>query len=345
MKWAAVRKRLWRGLAAVLLLLILLVGIGVVYQTTASAQDRETYAPQGKLISVNGHAMHLYCIGEGGPTVILESGVGGNTLLWGYIQPIIAETTRVCAYDRAGYGWSEASSSARTTPNMAEELHILLTQVGIQPPYILAGHSYGGIIVRTYAALYPDEVAGLVFIDATHPNQFSTEHCLPACFPEEAIKLVDTFYDVLPTMAHIGVVRLLVPTGSLPLPFFAIPSDFPKRDALIASLSTNTHSETILAEWNAFVQNAEIVNEIDSMGNLPIRLITALNTYHEQPLPGQDADDTTQTWMSLQNDLLRLSTKSTQKVIEEATHFSLLLNADHAISVIEMVEELVQELR
>jgi pimeloyl-ACP methyl ester carboxylesterase len=344
MKWAAVRKRLWRGLVAVLLL-ILLVGIGMVYQTTASAQDRKTYAPTGQWFEVNGHAMHLYCIGESSPTVILESGVGSNTLLWAYIQPSVAETTRVCAYDRAGYGWSEVSSSERTTPNMAEELHTPLTQAGIEPPYILVGHSFGGLVIRTYGSLYPDEVVGLVLIDAAHPNQFSSERCLPTCFPADAVRLVDTFYDMLPTMARIGVVRLLVPTGSLPLPFFAVPADFPNRDALIALFSTNAHSDTVLAEWDAFAQSAENVNETDNVGNLPVRVITALNTYHEQPLPSENPDVTTQTWVGLQNDLLSVSPNSRQTMVEDATHFSLLVNSSHAIIVIDTITMLVEEVR
>lgn len=345
MKWTTVWKRLRRGLVVVLLLLTLLVGIGMVYQTTASTQDRETYAPTGQLFEVNGHAMHLYCIGEGSPTVILEAGVGGNTLLWTYIQPAIAEVTRVCAYDRAGYGWSEANSNERTTLNMAEELHILLAQAGIESPYILAGHSFGGIVIRTYASLYPDEVVGLVFIDAAHPNQFSSDHCLPTCFPVDAVRLVDVFYDMLPTMARIGVVRLLIPTGSLPLPFFAISSDFPNQNALIASLSTNAHSNTVVAEWDAFAQSAEYVNETTNVDNMPIRLLTALNTYHEQPLPGHDADETTQTWVALQNDLMRVSTNSVQMVVDEATHFSLLVHPDHALSVSEVIVNLVEEIR
>ncbi len=345
MKWAAVRKRLWRGLVAVLLLLILLMGIGMVYQTTASAQDRETYAPMGQLFEVNGHAMHLYCMGEGSPTVILESGVGGNTLLWAYIQPAVAETTQVCVYDRAGYGWSEVSSRERTTPHIAEELHLLLIQAGIEPPYILAGHSFGGLVIRTYASLYPDDLVGLVFIDAAHPNQFSSDRCFPTCFPADAVRLVDTFYDMLPTMARIGVVRLLVPTGSLPLPFFAVPADFPNRNALIASLSSNAHSDTVLAEWDAFAQSAEIVNDMDYLEDLPVRLVTALHTYQEQPLPGQETDKTTQTWVMLQNDLMRLSADSTQTIMEEATHFSLLARPDHALSVSEVIVNLAGEIR
>lgn len=158
MRWQAFRKRIVRRMMVVLSLVIFLGGIGMVYQTTDSAQDRETYAPTGQLFEVNGNTMHLYCIGEGSPTVILESGVGGNTLLWAYIQPAVAETTQVCVYDRAGYGWSEANSNERKTPNMAEELHILLTQTGIEPPYILARHSFGGLVIRTYASLYPHDV-------------------------------------------------------------------------------------------------------------------------------------------------------------------------------------------
>ncbi len=345
MRWAAFRKRIVRGLMVVMALVIFLVGVGMVYQTTATAQDRETYIPLGRLIQVNEHAIHLYCIGEGSPTVILESGVGGNTLLWAYIQPAVAETTQVCAYDRAGYGWSEVSSSERTTPNMAEELHTLLTQAGIEPPYILAGHSFGGLVVRTYANLYPDEVGGLVLIDAAHPNQFSSDRCHPTCFPADAVRLVDTFYDMLPTMARIGVVRLVVPTGLLPLPFFAVPADFPNRNALIASLSTNAHSDTVLAEWNAFAESAEIVNEIDNVANLPVQLITALNTYHEQPLPVEDPDETTQTWVILQDDLLTLFTDGRQTVLEEATHFSLLVDPNHATAVSEVIRAIVEEVR
>lgn len=345
MKWAAVRKRLWRGLAVVSLLLILLVGIGIAYQTTASAQDRETYTLQGRLILVNGRAMHLYCIGDGSPTVILETGVGGNSLLWAYIQPAVAETTQVCAYDRAGYGWSEVSSRERTTPIMAEELHTLLTQAAIEPPYILAGHSFGGLVVRTYASFFPDEVVGLVLIDAAHPNQFSPERCTPTCFPADAVRLVDIFYDMLPTMARIGMIRLLVPTGSLPLPFFGVPADFPNRNALIASLSTNAYSDTVLAEWQAFPQSVRIVNEAGSPGHLPVRLVTALHTYHAQPLPGQEARETTRIWLTLQNDLLSLSTDSTQRVVEAATHFSLLIHPEHAAAVAETIAALVDELR
>ena len=124
-----------------------------------------------------------------------------------------------------------------------------------------------------------------------------------------------------------------------------MPGDFPHRNALIASLSTNAHSDTVLAEWDAFAQSAEVVNERGNVDNLPVQLITALNTYHEQPLPVEDPDETTQTWIMLQQDLLSVSPNSQQTVVEEATHFSLLVNPKHAIIVTEAIIEFVGDVR
>ncbi len=114
---------------------------------------------------------------------------------------------------------------------------------------------------------------------------------------------------------------------------------------LVTSLSTNAHSDTVLAEWKAFAQSAGYVNETGNAGNLPVRLITALNTYHEQPLPVEDPDKTTQTWVVLQQDLLRVSPNSQQTVVEEATHFSLLVNANHAALVSNTITRLLEEIR
>lgn len=338
-------QRIRRGLAILILLVCVGIAVGIFYQTAASAHDREAFTPPGNLFQVDGHALHLYCLGKGSPTILLESGVGGNTLVWAYIQPAVAQTTRVCAYDRAGYGWSEPGLSARTTPQLAQELHSLLNQTDIEPPYILAGHSFGGLVVRTFASLYPDEVVGLVLVDAAHPNQFSPDRCSPACFPASAVNLVDTFYRLLPATARIGGIRLLVPTGLLPLPFFVIPADLPNRDALIASLSSNAHSDTVLAEWRAFPQSAEIVNSSPSLGTLPVRTVTALRTYYEHPLPGQSADETTRIWMTLQSDLLSLSTDTAQVIIDEASHFSLLVEPAHAKSVGEVIVDLWRQVR
>ncbi len=344
MKRAILRKVIWRGFVFMFMTLALLLGAGVVYQTSASLKDRETYTAQGTIFEVNGRAMHLYCIGQGSPTVILESGVGGNTLLWAYIQPTIAETTRICSYDRAGYGWSEISTSVRTGEQLVNELHNLLEVGQIEPPYVLVGHSFGGIVIRSFASTYPDDVAGLVLLDSAHPNQFSVDNCVPACFPSSAIDLVDGFYNTLPVLAQIGAVRLLVPQGKLPLPFFTVPPDFPNREVLLGLFSTNPHSMTILAEWNAFPQSVDFVREVDNPVRLPVRMVTALNTYYEQPLPGEDPAETTNTWLTLQNDLMDISIHSEQTIVEDANHFSLLVNPNHAEIVSDTIIGLLESL-
>lgn len=138
---------------------------------------------------------------------------------------------------------------------------------------------------------------------------------------------------------------MLAPTGALPLPFFAVPDVFPQRNALLALYAANSHSDTILAEWRAFPESARIVSEIAARGTLPVQVVTALNSYHEQPLPGQDPTMTTQIWTQLQQDQLNISTNSQHYVLEEATHFSLLANPDHAAEVMKWVAEMVERIR
>ncbi|HJP37411.1 MAG TPA: alpha/beta hydrolase [Gammaproteobacteria bacterium] len=126
----------------------------------------------GRLVSIGTHSIHLDCRGNGQPTIVLESGIGGFSLEWHAVQSALAAHTRVCAYDRAGYGWSESGPMPRTATRSAGELHTLLAAAGEAPPYLLAAHSYGGFIVRLFAERHPDEVRGLVLVDASAPEQF-----------------------------------------------------------------------------------------------------------------------------------------------------------------------------
>jgi Predicted hydrolases or acyltransferases (alpha/beta hydrolase superfamily) len=144
----------------------LLILIGCVYQSVGCQRDKLRYAGAGRWVKV-GKSLNLYLFeqGSGGPTVIFESGIGATNLNWRHIQSQIAQFTSTASYDRGGLGFSSPCRSARTPGNIARELHEMLLRAGIKPPYILVGHSFGGLVVRRYTLLYPDDVAGVVLVD------------------------------------------------------------------------------------------------------------------------------------------------------------------------------------
>jgi pimeloyl-ACP methyl ester carboxylesterase len=142
---------IWRGLVWLVAGLLALAVIGAIYQAIATQIDQRTYLTPGEMVDVNGQLIHINCIGEGSPTVILESGLGTMSADWANVQPQVAKATRVCSYDRAGTGWSERGPTPRDPKQIARELHTLLGKAGIDGPYVLVGQSFGGLYVRMYA--------------------------------------------------------------------------------------------------------------------------------------------------------------------------------------------------
>ena len=129
--------------------------------------------PPGRLVSVGTHRLHIRCDGEGGPPVIFDAALGGSSLSWSLVQPAVARHTRACSYDRAGFGWSDAGPLPRTAGRIADELHQLLRAAAIAPPYVLVGHSYGGLVMRLYASRHANDVVGLVLIEPAIPEEWS----------------------------------------------------------------------------------------------------------------------------------------------------------------------------
>jgi hypothetical protein len=171
--FAPLRRWLTRIVFVLLGLPIVLVFLGASYQVVASGIERLRYPPPGQLVEVGGYKLHLYCLGEGAPTVILESANQGTVSNWVWVQTELAKTTRVCAYDRSGLGWSDLSPEPQDTRQNAQALHTLLDNAGESAPYVLVGHSLGGLYTRMFAEMYPAEVAGMVFIEGTHPDAFA----------------------------------------------------------------------------------------------------------------------------------------------------------------------------
>src|SRR5687768_517130 len=128
--------------------------------------------PPGRLIDVGTHRLHIHCSGSGTPAVVFDAALGGSSLSWTLVQPAVAEFTTACSYDRAGFGWSDAGPRPRTAARIADELFTLLDAAGVAPPYILAGHSFGSLVARAFAGVHRELVAGLIFIDPAHPEDW-----------------------------------------------------------------------------------------------------------------------------------------------------------------------------
>ena len=142
--------------------------IGVLYEWRAHQRDLKLHHPPGKLVDIGGYRLHISCAGSGDPTVVLEYGHQACYLNWYLVQPEIARFTRVCFYDRGGYGWSDPSPRPRVPSVMAEELHTLLRAAGEKPPYILVAHSFGSFNAVMFAHRFPEEVSGVVLVDGLH---------------------------------------------------------------------------------------------------------------------------------------------------------------------------------
>ncbi len=161
------------GILGILLLLLLaLLGAGALYHSIGSAFDARRYPPPGRLVDVGGHRLHLLEMGAGSPTVIFEAALGATSRSWALVQPEIAKQARTLAYERAGFGWSDRGPEPRTASRILEELRTLLRNAPVAPPYVLVGHSFGGLVVQLFAAKYPGEVAGLVLVDAPFPRDW-----------------------------------------------------------------------------------------------------------------------------------------------------------------------------
>lgn len=308
--------RSWRWLARVLwglvILFLALCSIGAIYQAVGATRDRAAFPPPGQLVDVGGHRLHLYCTGEataGRPTVILETLSGGIGAYWGWVQPEIAKQTRVCSYDRAGRAWSEPASEPLSLAQTVRDLHTLLANAGVDGPYVLVGHSIGGIYVRKYAADYPNEVVGMVLVDASHPEQF-------ARYPElwEANESFLRLSALFPWLARVGLFRLYFATGgTLDM------GDLPPAALGVAKAvwSTPAYFESQRAEGMAGPAIFADGRELGDLGDLPLVVVSA---GAQQPAM----------WAGLQAELATLSTNAQHITVDQATHSSLAFNPQDA---------------
>lgn len=262
------------GLFLIFLALVaVLCYLGIVGKAKVAIQ----YPPPGQLVDIGGHRLHIHCQGEGSPTVVTECGHGTFSLAWTLVQEEVARFTRVCSYDRAGLGWSEPSPNARTASNIVEELHALLAQAGIKPPYVLVGHSIGGLFVRVYAHRYPDQVAGLVLDDPTHEEVFLRA-------PQQLVKLHRRTYAMMSALmrsaqtANSVGLAAVAPTLFIPSQFMPPLPNEELRD-MYRSVVTSAarHFRTVADETDLMEANLEEVQaaQITTHGDIPLIVLLA----------------------------------------------------------------------
>lgn len=321
-KWS---KRI--GLGLLCLIVVVLLG-GASYQFISTKLDENKYPPIGKLVDVGGYNIHLYTTGSGGPSVILDAGMGCNALGWSLVQPKVAEFTQVTAIDRAGNGWSDESPLERTSENIIAEFRTALRKANIPAPYILVGHSFGGMNVQLWTSLYPDEVLGVILVDSSHEDQFET---MPAPqMNHTAMMLASRF----------GIARLVTHLPQYKEGVAVFPEQIQQQ--LLSQLRTTKFMRTVLGEGaQTKISCTQLKAAGKSLGDKPLIVISAAK------LPSAEGSGYSQEQLDaffihfkeLQKDLATKSTQGKQVIAEESDHM-VTLNQPQIIvdSIKEMVE-------
>jgi len=323
-----------RRIFSILMLIILILGlVTLTAGAIAKSNLAKQYPAPGQLVDVGGYKMHINCTGQGSPTVILEAGMGNYSLYWANVQPDVARFTRVCSYDRAGYGWSVLGPLPRTANVEVEELHTLLVNANIQGPYVLVGHSLGGMLVRVYAHNYPDEVVGMVLVDSYHEER-------PIRNPELTKLNQDATgqFRLFALLSSTGMMALVPQTISNP----GLPDEAYAQ--LQAITATTGFFEMFLAEMNAIEESSAEVRflKITSFGNLPLIVLSA-GRFDATPLLS-DAENQ-RLWKEMQtqqSELTALSSESQQIIAEQSGHF---IQLDQPDLVIDAIREILNALQ
>ena len=323
-----------RRIFSILMLVILILAlVTLTAGAIAKANLAKRYPAPGQLVDVGGYKLHIHCTGQGSPTIILEAGMGDSLLTWSKVQPGISKSTRVCSYDRAGYGWSEESPHPRTASTQVEELHTLLVNASVQGPYVLVGHSLGGMLVRMYAHNYPGEVVGMVLVDSFHEERLLRNPQLG-----EAVQEMTGQFHFLSFLSSCGMMALAPQTIQNP----GYPEDaYAQYQAIVA---TTRGFEIFLAELNAAeVSSAEArALHMTDFGELPLIVLSA---GHGQLIPSFTELENQQLWENLQieqTELTALSSGGKQIIAEQSCHY---IQYDQPDLVIDDIREMLDAIR
>ena len=324
------------------ILLTLLAGLvltGVLYQAVGAARDRRRFTPPGTLAPVGDHRLHYRCDGNGTPAVILEAGIAASSLTWSRVQPAIARDTRVCSYDRAGLAWSEGASSARSMDALVSEMRMLFKSAGIPPPYVLVAHSFGALVIRAFARAHPAEVAGLVFVDPLHPEEW----CDPSPNQQQMLRGGIFLSRVGGVLARLGMVRfsLALLSGGAP----AAPRQFSrmfgrKAAALLEHLVDEVQKlppevlPSVQAHWSSPKAFRGMWQHLAAMPSCSAHLAGNADAFADIPVVVLSAGTRAPRWLAADAALAKVSSNGRHIVSPTSGHWIHLDDPDLVIQAV-----------
>jgi pimeloyl-ACP methyl ester carboxylesterase len=333
-RWA---KRIGLGLVV---LLGAALAAGTAFEGIARWRDSGRFPQEGRSVVLGvefpGVMLNLNCTGAGSPTVILETGLGVPAAGWALVQPEVARFTRVCSYDRAGYGWSSAGPMPRTSGQIARELHALLAASEEKGPYVLAGHSLGGYTVRLYTSRYPADVAGLVLVDASHEDQDSLLPPSVEKYMAEERASLGRQRALAPLLIATGIARLMATdegAGKL---------SKEQRDKIRYLQLQSRFVEAAVSEMEVFAKSADEVRAAGNLGDRPLVVLTAGKEEDGADLPSGvslgEMRAYQKTWITdLQVRQVRLSTRGRQVIVPDSSHMIPMERPDAVVAAIREV--------
>jgi pimeloyl-ACP methyl ester carboxylesterase len=329
-----------RVVATIGIVLLTVVAAGAVYERLGERSDRRRLPQIGHSVDIGGRSLNIYCSGDGSPAVILDSGAGEPGYAWSNIQPSIAKFTRACWFDRAGYGWSDPGPFPRTSAAASTDLHELLHRAGVPAPYVLVGHSLGGLNARVYNGMYARDVAGMVLVDAAHEDEpkrapkFMLGHTLPRYFWHPVHLAAQAAW-------RVGFIRLTRPSPRLP-----VNTAKRTREQVVAALWGQPKSIATLAGDATAPESYAEAHAAGGLGDKPLIVLTRGKV---EPLPAnpsamdREGAAFEQIWMhEIQPQLARLSTQGRQVIVENSGH---MIPDEAPDAVINAVREVVLQVR
>jgi len=320
-----------------------MIGIAAFLATVCSAAAIDPQ-PVGKLIDIGGRKLHIHCTGNGSPSVVVENGGAAFSFDWELVQAKVARFTRICTYDRAGYAWSDAGPEFDTFDQAVHDLHLLLAKANVPGPYVLVGHSLGGMMVRFYQAKYPADIAGMVLVDSSHEDGLQRVGQEVVRIPELSAKEFQLLIDQSRANRPSNPEPDLVPSTILP-PYDKLPTQFQdlhlwafkKVLPLVKNWGLNLQSDL------SRLHQLRIANP-KSLGNIPLIVLTA-SQFDVVQRPGITDELAQQDHLRLQNDLAQLSTNSRQIVVSGSGHEIYLYKTDVVVRSISDVVSAVKNHR